>query len=168
MAIVDKFNYVPLSELEDPDDFRPKSKLALITDPGDAENGHVADMVVFQEQIAPGDSIPLHKHTIEEVMVVVQGQLEVRLGSIKKTAEKGAVIFIPAKTAHGFKNTGSDPAQITAVFPSHNVDIRYLERNPAPGTEKNFPGAPVSIDVREFVHGNMAEAVKPLSPEAFD
>lgn len=43
-----------------------------------------------------------------------------------------------------------------------DVGIRYMERNPAPGTEGDDPQPPISIDVRHLVEGRMEEAVRPM------
>jgi hypothetical protein len=37
---------------------------------------------------------------------------------------------------------------LRAVFPSHRIDIEYVERNPAPDTEGDAPRAPVVYDTR--------------------
>ncbi len=168
MAIINQFNFVSLDTFDDPDDYRPNSKLALVVDPGDAENGLVENMTVFKEQIAVGDRIPLHQHSIDEVLIVNEGSIEVTLGTTKQKADIGAVVFIPAKVCHGFKNIGKATASIVAVFPSREVDINYLDRNPAPGTENQEPGDPIAIDVRELVLGEMENAVKPVDRERFN
>ena len=40
------------------------------------------------------------------------------------------------------------PVRIHAMFPSEQIGIRYLERNPAPGTEGEPPQPAFTIDVR--------------------
>jgi hypothetical protein len=64
MAIVENWEYTPLAMEDDPDDYRPDSKLALIIDPAKSPEGFVQGLTVFDERIAPGDRIPLHQHTI--------------------------------------------------------------------------------------------------------
>jgi len=54
-----------------------------------------------------------------------------------------------------------------AVFPSREVDINYLDRNPAPGTEKQAPGDPFAIDIREFVLGKVENAIRPVDRGIF-
>lgn len=70
MGIVERWEYKPLAMEEDPDDYRPDSKLAVIIDPSESDGGYVQELTVFKEKIAPGDRIPLHQHTIEEVLFV--------------------------------------------------------------------------------------------------
>jgi hypothetical protein len=80
MAIVDNWDYMPLAMEDDPDDYRRDSKLALIIDPAQSPEGFAQGLTVFDERIAPGDRIPLHRHTIEEVVLVEERHVEVRLG----------------------------------------------------------------------------------------
>ena len=47
----------------------------------------------------------------------------------------GAVVFIPAGVPHGLSNPGSEPLPLEGIFATTRVWMRYLERNPAPGTE---------------------------------
>lgn len=168
MGIVDQWKYMPLAMEEDPDDYRPDSKLAIIIDPANSGDNYVKGLTVFKEKIAPGDKIPLHQHTIEEVFFVDEGEIEVRLGGERSKVASGAIIFVPAKIPHGFQNIGDTVARIHAVFPAREVSIHYLERNPAPGTESNDPQLPIAFDVRELIEGNPEEAVRGISEKDFE
>ncbi len=167
MGIVDKWEYMPLAMEEDPDDYRPDSELAVVVDPAKSGGNYVQGLTVFKEKIAPGDKIPLHQHTIEEVLFVDEGEIEVRLGEERNVVEPGAIVFIPAKTPHGFKNVGETVAQIHAVFPVQEISIRYLERNPAPGTDDDDPQSPIAFDIRKLIEGNPEQAVRQLSEKEF-
>ncbi len=168
MGIVDKWEYMPLAMEEDPDDYRPDSELAIIVDPAESGGNYVQGLTVFKEKIAPGNKIPMHQHTIEEVLFVDEGEIEVRLGEVRNVVDPGAIVFIPAKTQHGFKNVGETVAKIHAVFPVHEISIRYLERNPAPGMENDNPQSPIAFDVRELIEGNPEQAVRQLSEKDFE
>lgn len=146
MAICSEYDLSPFDE-RDPDDFRPHSRWAVLVDPG-VTTGHVADITVIIEEIAPGDRIPLHTHPVNEVIVVVAGTPDVTLGDETRRVGPGAVVFIPAGTVHGTRNAGSEPVGIHAMFPSEQIGIRYLERNPAPGTEGDEPQPAFTIDAR--------------------
>lgn len=167
MAIIEDRTYVPLADEADPDDYRPDSELAIILDPARSTGDFVESMTVFSERIAPGDRIPLHEHTIDEVFFLDEGKIEAVLGEERRSVQPGAIVFIPAGTAHGFRNLGDDVARIHAVFPSPEITIRYLERNPAPGTEGDDPGPPLAFDVRELLEGDPERGVWPLSEEDF-
>lgn len=167
MAIVEHRDYFPLASEDDPDDYRPDSELSVTVDPSD-DGGRVADgLAVFHERIAPGDRIPLHQHTIAEVFFVDEGRIEATVGDESRTVGPGAVVFVPAQAPHGFRNAGDGTAEVHAVFPDSEISIRYLERNPAPGTEGDPPGPPVVFDARELLEGDPERAFRPLDPEAF-
>jgi len=144
MSIVD--GYELLQMVGDPDDHRPATRWAPLADPGDAK-GRVDDLVAIVEHIGVGDRIPTHVHRIDEV-IFVHGPGRQRLGEEDRPVDDGAVVFVPAGVPHGLANTGAAPLRIDAVFASDRVWIRYVDRNPAPGTEGGPPSAPFTIVVR--------------------
>ena len=123
---------------EDPDDYRPRSRWAVIADPGTAD-GRVDDLSIIQEVVAPGDRIPLHRHRVNEAVLIVLGDAEVTLEAEIIRPEPGSTVFIPAGTTHGHRNVGTEPLHIIAIFPATQVDMEMLERNPAPGTDGDAP-----------------------------
>lgn len=136
MSIVDRGPREPM--VGDPDDHRPNSAWRLVVDPGDA-SGRVDGLAVIEEAIAVGDRIPLHTHDVDEVIAILDGAGQARLGDAAREVGPGSVVFVPANVDHGTINTGSSSLLILAVFPSTSIDIRMLERNPAPGTETDAP-----------------------------
>lgn len=147
MAILDKPSLTPLADAADPDDYRVRSTWSgPLVDP--VAETYVRDLCVILERIAPGERIPLHRHTVDEAIVVESGQVEVRLDAETRVVEGRSVVFVPAGAAHGAENVGSEDAVYTAFFPVSTIDIEYLERNPAPGTEGDPPQPPVVYDAR--------------------
>jgi quercetin dioxygenase-like cupin family protein len=167
MAIIDQFKYMPLNFPDDPDDYRPNSELAFVIDPARPAGDFVKGITVFCEHIAPGERIPLHQHTIEEVVFVDEGSIEATVGNERRDIAPGAVVFIPSGAVHGFRNVGDRVARIHAVFPAREISIRYVERNPAPGTEGDEPRPPVAFDPRELIEGDPHKAFRPLRREDF-
>ena len=146
VAIFTEYDLSPFGE-SDPDDFRPSSRWALLVD-ASTTSTHVDNITVIIEDIAPGDRIPLHTHPINEVIVIAEGTPEVTLGETRRRIGPGAVVFIPAGTPHGTRNASADPVRIHAMFPAEQIGIRYIERNPAPGTEHDDPQPAFTIDAR--------------------
>ena len=167
MTIVEERAYQPLAHEADPDDFRPESELAVVLDPSDGEGPFCEGLAVFYERVAEGDRIPLHQHTVEEVLFVDEGRIEARVAGDRRVVGPGAAVFVPARAPHGFENVGDGVARVHAVFPTTEITIRYLERNPAPGTEGDPPGPPLAFDVRELLEGEPEGAVRPVSEELF-
>lgn len=142
MGFVTELRYFRLDDPADPDDYRPESRIALAVDPE-------VQLALLFEVIAPGDWIPLHTHPHEEAFVILEGSAEVRLGNELRVVEPGTVVFVPPETPHGTRNPGPGQVRLEAVFPSPRIGIRYLERNPAPGTEADPPQPPWTLDARE-------------------
>lgn len=137
MSIVAGYELVEM--VGDPDDHRPATSWTPLADPGDRQ-GRVDDLVAIVEHIGVGERIPLHVHRVSEV-IFAHGPGEQRLGDERRMVGDGDVIFIPAGVPHGLENRGQVPLRVEAVFPSDRIWLRYIERNPAPGTESDAPGA---------------------------
>jgi quercetin dioxygenase-like cupin family protein len=149
VGIVEDRSYQPLGP-EDPDDYRPDSRLAFVIDPTSADGRHVTTLSFIFEECAPGDRVPLHTHEIDEAIVIDEGEADVTLGEETRRVRTGAVIFIPAGTQHGWGNPTTSPLRAHGIFPSDVLDITYLERNPAPGTEGDRPQSPFRISLRNL------------------
>lgn len=147
MSVIKDLSYQPMTG--DPDDHRPNTRWALVFDPPREDGPYVRDITCLFEHIAPGDAIPLHTHTSDEIVFVDDGEGSYTLGDDVTPVGAGTVVFIPAGTPHGTRNDGERPLSIHAVFPSCELDITYLERNPAPGTEGDPPQPPLRFDPRE-------------------
>jgi quercetin dioxygenase-like cupin family protein len=144
MAIVDGYEFEAM--VGDPDDHRPETRWALLVDPG-GPDGRVEGFSVITERIAPGDRIPVHVHRDDE-LVIVHGRGRYRLGEDERDVADGAVVFVPAGTPHGLTNPGPDPLPIEGIFATPEIWMRYLERNPAPGTERDDPQHGATYNVR--------------------
>jgi mannose-6-phosphate isomerase-like protein (cupin superfamily) len=137
MAVISDFTYEPM--VGDPDDHRPDTEWALVADPPREDGRYVRSITCLFERIAAGDRIPLHTHTIDEVVIVDDGAGTYMIDGEAAPVRGGSVIFIPAGAAHGTVNDGGGVMRIHAMYPSTELDITYLERNPAPGTEGDAP-----------------------------
>ena len=134
MGIVRK---TPLAAMVgDPDDHRPSTTWRLVVDP---DGGRVANLSFLEEHCAVGDRVPLHRHDVDEVVVVIAGTGSYALDGEEQHVSSGDVIFIPAGSEHGTTNIGDDVLHLHAVFPARTVLMEMLERNPAPGTEDDPP-----------------------------
>lgn len=148
MAILPNPPLTPLAQAGDVDDHRPRSVWSgLLADPP-AAAGYARNLCVILERIAPGERIPLHVHAVDEAIVVESGRVELRLGAETQTVSGRSVAFVPAGTPHAAHNRGEEDVVYTAFFPTTSIDIEYLERNPAPGTEGDPPQPPTVYDAR--------------------
>jgi len=82
------------------------------------------------------------------VLLYEAGDAEVRVDEETYLVGAGDIVIVPAGAAHGTRNVGSDKVSVRAVFPSNRIDMTYIERNPAPGTEGDAPQPGVIWDTR--------------------
>jgi quercetin dioxygenase-like cupin family protein len=87
-------------------------------------------------------------HRIDEVLLYHSGEADVRVGETVYAVRAGDIVVVPAGAPHGTRNVGAEVVRLHAVFPSHRIDMQYLERNPAPGTEGDEPQPGVIWDTR--------------------
>ena len=92
----------------------PASQFMLKVDPKTNGSQH---LIVGTEEIAPGASIPTHKHPAEdEVLLIHSGEARVLLGDQERVLHAGGLVFIPANTWIGLKNISTQTLSVTFIF----------------------------------------------------
>ena len=77
-----------------------------------AERSQTAVMTV-----APGqDAGPEETHAADQILYVIDGQAEVRVGKELATAGPGTLVTIPAGTPHHVRSTGAVPLFFLTVY----------------------------------------------------
>jgi quercetin dioxygenase-like cupin family protein len=66
----------------------------------------------------PGTEAPPHTHTIDELIVIVGGKLEVKIDGETHVVDKNHTLAIPPGAEHGFKVVGEDTAELLVFFPA--------------------------------------------------
>ena len=79
-----------------PDDHRPETTWRLAVDPGNPD-GSFAQLAVLEERCAVGDRIPLHRHDVDELVIIRDGRAEYDLAGEQHVAGAGDTVFIPAR-----------------------------------------------------------------------
>lgn len=79
-----------------------------------------------------GAGAPLHSHEADELIVVLEGALQVRLGEETHTVQANQTIVIPANTPHGFTSIGPGRARTLSFYPVPDpfAHTTYLEGIP--------------------------------------
>jgi quercetin dioxygenase-like cupin family protein len=79
----------------------------------------------------PGTGAPLHTHSMDELIVIMEGALEVRLNGETHIVEKDHTLAIPPGAEHGFKVMGDQTAHLLVFFPTldpySSEHTHYLE-----------------------------------------
>ncbi len=98
----------------------PASQFMLKVDPETNGSQH---LIVGTEEIAPGASIPTHKHpTEDEIVLIHSGEAHVSLGEQERDLHAGGLVFIPANTWIGLKNISNEPLSVTFIFSAPGFD----------------------------------------------
>jgi mannose-6-phosphate isomerase-like protein (cupin superfamily) len=78
-------------------------------------------------ETAPGQGIPLHRHTYEELFIVHSGRGTYTVGEAIVEAGAGEVVLIPSGVPHRFVNNGPETLYHTAVHSTGKFELEYLE-----------------------------------------
>lgn len=76
--------------------------------------------------IQPGGEIPLHRHSVEDCILLRQGAGEIHMDGEVVPVEAPMSILIPPGVPHKVMNTGSEPIRIIFGFPAVNPDRELL------------------------------------------
>lgn len=71
--------------------------------------------------IAPGSSLDLHTHKIEEAIIIAEGTATLICGNDTQTLEAGDAILAPAAEAHLLANHSQKPMRFLFFFPAVNT-----------------------------------------------
>jgi mannose-6-phosphate isomerase-like protein (cupin superfamily) len=77
------------------------------------------DLYLGEQWLAPGDTVRLHTHEVEEILVFLAGTGEVTLGEQVVPVGAGVSVHIPPGEVHGFNNTGEDELRLLVIFPGN-------------------------------------------------
>ena len=120
----------------------------------DPVNGGSKRLLVGTEDIPPGKSIPVHKHShCDEVLIVLQGKGTAILGEKRREVSAGAIVFIPEDEWVGLENTGNEMIRIVFIFSELGFD-QYLHATSVPEGQKVVPFTAKELaEIREKFKG---------------
>jgi quercetin dioxygenase-like cupin family protein len=99
-------------------------------------------------ELDPGAELPIHTDSAEELLVVVQGTAEARVGDEVGVIAKHDVAVVPAMAPHGLKNIGDDALRVFGTFSASTV-VSTFERPFEPGGPTVLViGSPVAMGAR--------------------
>jgi quercetin dioxygenase-like cupin family protein len=96
-------------------------------------------------ELDPGAELPVHTDSAEELLIVVQGTAEARVGDDIGRLERHQVGVVPPMAPHGLRNVGDDVLRVFGTFSSSTV-VSTFERPFEPGGPEVFViGAPMPV-----------------------
>lgn len=100
----------------------------------DKQNGGAEDFVVLTEVLAPGATIPFHKHhNSEEVVILEEAGATVTVGDKRIVAGPHSMAFIPQETWVSITNTGNVSIHLYALFSRPGFENSLRARSVHPG-----------------------------------
>jgi quercetin dioxygenase-like cupin family protein len=82
--------------------------------------------VVYFE-VQPGDYLPTHTDSAEEVLYIVAGVGEAHAGDERGRVRAGDLAVIPAMVPHGIVNTGDEPLKVVGFFCESEIVSTFAE-----------------------------------------
>jgi quercetin dioxygenase-like cupin family protein len=101
------------------------------------------DSAVVYFEIAPGDRLPLHTDSAEEILYIVSGELEAQVGEERGRLKAGDLAVIPAMVPHGAVNTGDETVKVVGFFSASEITSTFDEPIQPLGVDSTVQGAPV-------------------------
>ncbi|HLL40355.1 MAG TPA: cupin domain-containing protein [Rubrobacteraceae bacterium] len=78
-------------------------------------------------RLPSGGALNEHRHTQEEVYLVLEGSGLVRVGGEEIAVEAGSAVFIPGDARHSCENTGTADLRVAYVFAADSFEeVEYV------------------------------------------
>jgi len=97
--------------------------------------------VVYFE-IEPGYRLGTHTDSAEEILLILEGQVEVSLGEEEGWLSAGQMAVVPAMVPHGMRNVVEERARVAGFF-SSNVIVSTFDRPMMPFNQRVVGTPPV-------------------------
>jgi quercetin dioxygenase-like cupin family protein len=97
--------------------------------------------VVYFE-IEPGYRLGTHTDSVEEILLILEGQVEVSLGEEEGRLSAGQMAVVPALVPHGMRNVGEERVRVAGFF-SSNVIVSTFDKPMMPFGQRVIGTPPV-------------------------
>ena len=77
--------------------------------------------------LPPGEELPLHHHSPQEVYIIRRGEGLLLSSSNDKKVSKDSFVYIPKNFKHGLKNIGKEDLELLWIFPTDCwEEVKYI------------------------------------------
>jgi quercetin dioxygenase-like cupin family protein len=122
-------------------DSEPNSARLRVTFPINKWAGSHDSAVVYFE-LEPGDRLPLHTDSAEEILYLVAGEAEAQVGNERGRLATGDLAVIPAMVPHGLVNNGDETLKVVGFFSESEITSSFEEPIQPIGAAVVVQGAP--------------------------
>jgi quercetin dioxygenase-like cupin family protein len=100
------------------------------------------DSAVVYFEVEPGDRLPVHTDSAEEILYFVAGEAEGQVGDERGRVAAGDLVVIPALVPHGLVNTGAETVKVVGFFSESEITSTFDEPIQPIGAAVVVQGAP--------------------------
>jgi quercetin dioxygenase-like cupin family protein len=104
-------------------------------------------------ELDPGAELAVHTDSAEELLIVLQGTAEARVGDETGRLEANQVGLVPPMAPHGLRNVGADVLRVLGTFSASTVVSTFERPFEENGPQVLVIGSPVPLA------GHLQEAV---------
>lgn len=83
------------------------------------------DLMMVCIELEPGNYLPTHRDSNEELLHVTAGTVEATVGTETTVLSAGEVTLIPGEVPHGFRNVGNETAHVLGIFPNDELTATF-------------------------------------------
>jgi len=113
--------------------------------------GTKSTAVVYFE-IEPGYRLGTHTDSAEEILLILEGEVEVSLGDEQGRLSAGEMTLVPAMVPHGLRNVSAETARVVGFF-SSNVIVSTFDQPMMPFNQRVL-GTPPVLEEEEIPIGD--------------
>jgi len=126
---LNKLELLEIAALEDP------KQHCKVTFPLLGVHGTKNSAMVYFE-LEPGDDVGRHTDSAEELLMVLEGEVNLLIGDETSNAKEGDVAVVPEMVPHNVKNTGNTRARILGFFGGANHVVSTFDKGWVPDGNK--------------------------------
>jgi quercetin dioxygenase-like cupin family protein len=103
------------------------------------------DSAAVYFEVEPGDRLPLHTDSAEEILYLVAGEAEAEVGDERGRLAAGDLAVIPAMVPHGLVNIGNVTLKVVGFFSESEIISSFDEPVQPFGLAVLNQGAPAPV-----------------------
>ncbi|MGE0590599.1 MAG: cupin domain-containing protein [Cyclobacteriaceae bacterium] len=86
------------------------------------------DLATVYFEIEPADHLGRHTDSAEELLIILEGEVEVEIDGEKEVVSAGNIALVPEMVPHNITNLGSRKAKVLGVFGGKNNIVATFEK----------------------------------------
>ena len=110
---------------EDDDRARLRGYSPLSPGTPNASGASAEDLMIVSLEIEPGNYLPSHSDSNEELLVVTDGTVAVTVGESTGRLAAGQCAVVPEMVSHRIENVGDEAAHIIGFFPNDELTSTF-------------------------------------------